>query len=60
MRSEVKNRQRGSATSASVGSRVGGAATDGDGDGDGDGAKPVLHKELLTFEYVHPSQRSYK
>jgi succinate dehydrogenase / fumarate reductase flavoprotein subunit len=21
---------------------------------------PVLHKEPLTFEYVHPSQRSYK
>jgi succinate dehydrogenase / fumarate reductase, flavoprotein subunit len=30
------------------------------GDGEGQGAKPVLHKELLTFEYVHPSQRSYK
>ncbi|MFI5834000.1 fumarate reductase/succinate dehydrogenase flavoprotein subunit [Micromonospora sp. NPDC051300] len=25
----------------------------------GDG-QPVLHKEDLTFEYVHPSQRSYK
>jgi succinate dehydrogenase / fumarate reductase flavoprotein subunit len=23
-------------------------------------AEPVLHKEPLTFEYVHPSQRSYK
>jgi succinate dehydrogenase / fumarate reductase, flavoprotein subunit len=22
--------------------------------------EPVLHKEPLTFEYVHPSQRSYK
>jgi succinate dehydrogenase / fumarate reductase flavoprotein subunit len=26
----------------------------------GDGEKPVLHKEPLSFEYVHPSQRSYK
>ncbi|MCU1236141.1 MAG: succinate dehydrogenase subunit [Candidatus Solibacter sp.] len=26
----------------------------------GTGAEPVLHKEPLTFEYVHPSQRSYK
>ena len=26
----------------------------------GDLAKPVLHKEPLTFEYVKPSQRSYK
>jgi succinate dehydrogenase / fumarate reductase flavoprotein subunit len=26
----------------------------------GDGDKPVLHKEPLSFEYVHPSQRSYK
>jgi succinate dehydrogenase / fumarate reductase flavoprotein subunit len=26
----------------------------------GDGKKPVLHKEPLTFEYVKPSQRSYK
>jgi len=26
----------------------------------GDGKEPVLHKEKLTFEYVHPSQRSYK
>ncbi|WFE39517.1 fumarate reductase/succinate dehydrogenase flavoprotein subunit [Micromonospora sp. WMMD998] len=24
------------------------------------GGEPVLHKEDLTFEYVHPSQRSYK
>jgi succinate dehydrogenase / fumarate reductase flavoprotein subunit len=24
------------------------------------GAAPVLHKEHLTFDYVHPSQRSYK
>jgi succinate dehydrogenase / fumarate reductase flavoprotein subunit len=24
------------------------------------GGKPVLRKENLTFEYVHPSQRSYK
>ncbi|HYP06865.1 MAG TPA: fumarate reductase/succinate dehydrogenase flavoprotein subunit [Bryobacteraceae bacterium] len=23
-------------------------------------SEPVLHKEPLTFEYVHPSQRSYK
>jgi succinate dehydrogenase / fumarate reductase flavoprotein subunit len=26
----------------------------------GIGQPPVLHKEPLTFEYVHPSQRSYK
>ncbi len=26
----------------------------------GDGAPHVLHKEPLEFEYVHPSQRSYK
>jgi succinate dehydrogenase / fumarate reductase flavoprotein subunit len=26
----------------------------------GVGQAPVLHKEPLTFEYVHPSQRSYK
>jgi succinate dehydrogenase / fumarate reductase, flavoprotein subunit len=26
----------------------------------GDGQPPVLHKEPLHFEYVHPSQRSYK
>jgi succinate dehydrogenase / fumarate reductase flavoprotein subunit len=26
----------------------------------GVGQPPVLHKEPLTFEYVHPSQRSYK
>jgi succinate dehydrogenase / fumarate reductase flavoprotein subunit len=26
----------------------------------GVGAEPALHKEPLTFEYVHPSQRSYK
>ncbi|HWB99224.1 MAG TPA: fumarate reductase/succinate dehydrogenase flavoprotein subunit [Bryobacteraceae bacterium] len=26
----------------------------------GVGAEPVLHKESLEFEYVHPSQRSYK
>jgi succinate dehydrogenase / fumarate reductase flavoprotein subunit len=26
----------------------------------GAGRDPVLHKEPLTFEYVHPSQRSYK
>jgi succinate dehydrogenase / fumarate reductase flavoprotein subunit len=26
----------------------------------GVGQPPVLHKEQLTFEYVHPSQRSYK
>ncbi|MEU6173592.1 fumarate reductase/succinate dehydrogenase flavoprotein subunit [Streptantibioticus parmotrematis] len=25
----------------------------------GDGAAPVLHKEDLVFEYVHPTQRSY-
>ena len=23
-------------------------------------SEPVLHKEPLAFEYVHPSQRSYK
>jgi succinate dehydrogenase / fumarate reductase flavoprotein subunit len=26
----------------------------------GPGSAPELHKEPLTFEYVHPSQRSYK
>ncbi len=26
----------------------------------GVGSPPVLHKEPLTFEYVHPAQRSYK
>ncbi len=26
----------------------------------GPDSKPVLHKEQLEFEYVHPSQRSYK
>jgi succinate dehydrogenase / fumarate reductase flavoprotein subunit len=26
----------------------------------GVGNKPILHKEPLEFEYVHPSQRSYK
>jgi succinate dehydrogenase / fumarate reductase, flavoprotein subunit len=26
----------------------------------GDKNPPVLHKEALTFDYVHPSQRSYK
>jgi succinate dehydrogenase / fumarate reductase flavoprotein subunit len=26
----------------------------------GPGQAPVLHKEPLTFEYVHPTQRSYK
>ncbi|MEU9842708.1 fumarate reductase/succinate dehydrogenase flavoprotein subunit [Actinomadura sp. NPDC048032] len=26
----------------------------------GEGAKPVLHKEALNFEYVKPTQRSYK
>jgi succinate dehydrogenase / fumarate reductase flavoprotein subunit len=26
----------------------------------GVGTQPVLHKEALEFEYVHPSQRSYK
>jgi succinate dehydrogenase / fumarate reductase flavoprotein subunit len=26
----------------------------------GDGKDPVLHKEPLSFEYVPPSQRSYK
>ena len=26
----------------------------------GPGQPPVLHKEPLSFEYVHPSQRSYK
>ncbi|MCW2568860.1 MAG: sdhA [Mycobacterium sp.] len=25
----------------------------------GTGAAPVLHKEVLVFEYVHPTQRSY-
>jgi succinate dehydrogenase / fumarate reductase flavoprotein subunit len=27
---------------------------------DGPGQPPILHKEPLAFEYVHPSQRSYK
>jgi succinate dehydrogenase / fumarate reductase flavoprotein subunit len=26
----------------------------------GVGHRPVLHKEPLTFEYVKPTQRSYK
>ena len=26
----------------------------------GPNTEPVLHKEPLTFDYVHPSQRSYK
>lgn len=26
----------------------------------GEGAEPVMHKEALNFEEVHPSQRSYK
>ncbi|GAA0478556.1 succinate dehydrogenase flavoprotein subunit [Paractinoplanes deccanensis] len=26
----------------------------------GEAAKPILHKEQLEFEYVHPSTRSYK
>jgi succinate dehydrogenase / fumarate reductase, flavoprotein subunit len=26
----------------------------------GPDTEPVLHKESLTFDYVHPSQRSYK
>ena len=26
----------------------------------GEGEQPVMHKEPLTFEYVKPSQRSYK
>ena len=26
----------------------------------GDLSKPTLHKEKLEFEYVHPTQRSYK
>ncbi len=26
----------------------------------GEGKEPILNKEKLTFEYVHPSQRSYK
>lgn len=26
----------------------------------GEGREPALHKEHLNFEYVHPSQRSYK
>ena len=26
----------------------------------GEGKEPILNKEQLTFEYVHPSQRSYK
>jgi succinate dehydrogenase flavoprotein subunit len=28
--------------------------------GGGDNGRPVLHRERLTFEYVHPAQRSYK
>jgi succinate dehydrogenase / fumarate reductase flavoprotein subunit len=26
----------------------------------GVGSPPVLHKEPLSFEYVHPARRSYK
>ena len=26
----------------------------------GTGTAPVLHKEDLVFEYVHPTQRSYR
>jgi succinate dehydrogenase / fumarate reductase flavoprotein subunit len=26
----------------------------------GQGAEPILHREHLSFDYVHPSQRSYK
>ena len=26
----------------------------------GQGKQPILNKEPLTFDYVHPSQRSYK
>jgi succinate dehydrogenase / fumarate reductase flavoprotein subunit len=26
----------------------------------GDTSRPRLHKEPLSFEYVHPTQRSYK
>ena len=26
----------------------------------GEGKTPILNKEPLSFEYVHPSQRSYK
>ena len=26
----------------------------------GPNAQPILNKELLNFEYVHPTQRSYK
>ena len=26
----------------------------------GVGSEPILHKEPLVFEYVHPAQRSYK
>lgn len=26
----------------------------------GEGVQPVLHKEALNFEYVKPTQRSYK
>ncbi|PYR77436.1 MAG: hypothetical protein DMF86_09195, partial [Acidobacteria bacterium] len=26
----------------------------------GVGREPALHREPLEFEYVHPSQRSYK
>jgi succinate dehydrogenase / fumarate reductase flavoprotein subunit len=26
----------------------------------GTNAQPILNKELLNFEYVHPTQRSYK
>ena len=34
-------------------SSLGGMAT-------GEDAPPVMQKEALSFEYVHPSQRSYK
>jgi len=30
------------------------------GEFSGGGRRPALHKEPLTFEYVKPTQRSYK
>ena len=34
--------------------------TDQAGNSTGDGGPPRRHQEPLTFEYVKPSQRSYK
>ena len=36
------------------------SATSRPGSGPAPGQAPALHKEPLTFEYVHLTQRSYK